>query len=36
MVRASSVMTLTTTPNHLTDGMEKGLAPLNELHAPVQ
>ena len=28
-------MTLTTTPNHLTDGMEKGLSPLKKLHVPV-
>ena len=35
LIVGSSVMTLTTTPNHLTDGMEKGLAPLNKLHVPV-
>lgn len=35
LVIGSSIMTLTTTPNHLTDGMEKGLAPLNKLHVPV-
>lgn len=28
-------MTLTTTPNHLTDGLEKALAPLNKIHIPV-
>ena len=28
LIIGSSLMTLTTTPNHLTDGMEKGLAPL--------
>ena len=31
LIVGSSVMTLTTTPNHLTDGME----PLNKLHVPV-
>ena len=35
LIVGSSVMTLTTTPNNLTDGMEKGLAPLNKLHVPV-
>ena len=35
LIIGSSLMTLTTTPNHLTDGMEKGLAPLNKLHVPV-
>ena len=35
LIVGSSVMTLTTPPNHLTDGMEKGLAPLNKLHVPV-
>ena len=35
LIVGSSVMTLTTTPTHLTDGMEKGLAPLNKLHVPV-
>ncbi len=28
-------MTLTTTPNSLTDGLEKLLHPLNKLHVPV-
>ena len=28
-------MTLTTTPNHLTDGMEKLLKPLQRVHVPV-
>lgn len=28
-------MTFTTTPNNLTDGLEKGLNPLNKLHVPV-
>ena len=35
LIVGSSVMTLTTTPNHLTYGMEKGLSPLNNLHVPV-
>ena len=35
LIIGASIMTLTTTPNHLTDGMEKGLAPLNKLHVPV-
>lgn len=35
LIIGSSVMTLTTTPNQLTDGMEKGLRPLNKIHVPV-
>jgi energy-coupling factor transport system permease protein len=35
LIVGSSVMTLTTTPNNLTDGMEKGLRPLNKIHIPV-
>lgn len=35
LIIGSSVMTLTTTPNRLTDGMEKALHPLNRLHVPV-
>lgn len=35
LVIGSSVMTLTTTPNNLTDGMEKGLRPLKLLRVPV-
>ncbi len=31
----SSVMTLTTTPNNLTDGMERAMRPLKVLHLPV-
>ena len=31
----SSIMTLTTTPNNLTDGMEKAMGPLKVLHLPV-
>lgn len=35
LIIGSSVMTLTTTPNQLTDGLEKGLNPLSKLHFPV-
>ncbi len=35
LIIGSSVMTLTTTPNHLTDGMEKLLKPLQKLRVPV-
>jgi len=35
LIMGSSLMTLTTTPNHLTDGLEKGLAPLKKFHVPV-
>lgn len=35
LILGSSVLTLTTTPNQLTDGMEKALKPLNSLHVPV-
>ena len=35
LVLGSSVMTLTTTPNSLTDGMEKGLGWMKKLHVPV-
>ena len=35
LVIGSSVMTLTTTPNQLTDGLEKGLHFLNKVHVPV-
>lgn len=35
LIIGSSLMTLTTTPNQLTDGMETGLAPLKKLHVPV-
>ncbi len=35
LIIGSSIMTLTTTPNSLTDGIEKLLAPLNKLHVPV-
>lgn len=35
LVIGSSVMTLTTTPNHLTDGMEKMMGPLKKMKLPV-
>ncbi len=35
LIIGSSVMTLTTTPNHLTDGMEKMMKPLKLFHVPV-
>lgn len=35
LIMGASVMTLTTTPNSLTDGIEKLLKPLNHLHVPV-
>lgn len=35
LVIGSSLMTLTTTPNQLTDGLERLLRPLNKLHVPV-
>ena len=35
LIIGSSVMTLTTTPNHLTDGMEKLMNPLNKIKIPV-
>ena len=35
LVIGSSIMTLTTTPNQLTDGLEKSLRPLNKIHIPV-
>ena len=35
LIIGSSLMTLTTTPNSLTDGIEKLLHPLNKLHCPV-
>ena len=34
LVIGSSLMTLTTTPNQLTDGLEKSLRPLNKIHVP--
>ena len=35
LVIGSSIMTLTTTPNNLTDGMEKGMRPLKVFRVPV-
>ncbi|MCR5295415.1 MAG: energy-coupling factor transporter transmembrane protein EcfT [Lachnospiraceae bacterium] len=35
LVIGSSIMTLTTTPNQLTDGMEALFSPLKKLHVPV-
>jgi energy-coupling factor transport system permease protein len=35
LIIGSSVMTLTTTPNDLTDGLEKALSPLNRVKIPV-
>lgn len=35
MMLGASLLTLTTTPNRLTDGLEKILRPLNRLHVPV-
>lgn len=35
LIIGSSLMTLTTTPNHLTDGLEKGLSPLKKLRVPI-
>lgn len=36
LIMGSSVMTLTTTPNQLTDGLEKMLSPLKRIKVPVQ
>ena len=35
LILGSSIMTLTTTPNQLTDGLERLLKPLNKIHVPV-
>ena len=35
LILGTSIMTLTTTPNKLTDGLEEGLKPLNKIHIPV-
>lgn len=35
LIIGSSLLTLTTTPNQLTDGLEKGLSPLKKFNAPV-
>ena len=35
LIVGSTIMTLTTTPNQLTDGLESLLAPLNKIKVPV-
>lgn len=35
LIVGTSIMTLTTTPNQLTDGLEKALKPLNKIRVPV-
>ncbi len=35
LILGSSLLTLTTTPNQLTDGMERALKPLNKIRVPV-
>lgn len=35
LILGTSIMTLTTTPNELTDGLEKALKPLEAVHVPV-
>lgn len=35
LIAGSSLMTFTTTPNHLTDGLERLLGPFKKLHFPV-
>ena len=35
LILGTSIMTLTTTPNQLTDGLEKSLGFLNKIHVPV-
>lgn len=35
LILGTSTLTLTTTPNQLTDGMEKAFRPLNRIHVPV-
>ncbi len=35
LIMGSSLMTFTTTPNQLTDGLETGLRPLKKIHVPV-
>ena len=35
LILGTSLMTLTTTPNQLTDGLEKALRPLSKIHVPV-
>lgn len=35
LIVGSSILTLTTTPNNLTDGLEKALSPFKKIHVPV-
>lgn len=35
LILGTSIVTLTTTPNGLTDGLEKSFRPLNKIHVPV-
>lgn len=35
LILGTSIMTLTTTPNELTDGLEKSLRPLQVIHVPI-
>ncbi|SER97183.1 energy-coupling factor transporter transmembrane component T family protein [Lachnobacterium bovis] len=35
LIIGTSLMSLTTTPNQLTDGLEKSLSPLSKIHVPV-
>lgn len=35
LIVGTSLMTLTTTPNQLTDGLERSLSPLSRIHVPV-
>ncbi len=35
LIVGTSIMTLTTTPNQLTDGLEKAMMPLRKIHVPV-
>lgn len=35
LILGTSLMTLTTTPNQLTDGLEKSLAPFRAIHVPI-
>jgi energy-coupling factor transport system permease protein len=35
LIIGTSLMTFTTTPNQLTDGLEKALSPLQKIHVPV-
>ncbi len=35
LIMGASILTLTTTPNNLTDGLEKAMSPLRVIHVPV-